>query len=256
MKKTTLILLFFLVCLPAVFHQSVNAQDSTKKIKEFKNTIHLNLTNLVLFGTGNIILGYERNINKRQTFSVNIGVASFPSLGMVISDSLKAKGDSENKGFNFSVDYRFYLSKENKYDAPRGIYIGPYYSYNYFGRNHLWTLKSTNGGAPVDVTTETSLRFNTIGFQMGYQFIFWNRFSLDLVLIGPGIATYNLKASINTDNLSEADKLKFYEKINEALSDKFPGYAWAVDESEFQSKGSANTTSLGYRYVVQVGFRF
>ena len=117
-------------------------------------------------------------------------------------------------------------------------------------------MKSTNGGAPVDVETETSLRFNTVGFEMGYQFVFWNRLSLDLVLIGPGIATYNLKAAINTDNLSEADKIKFYEKINAALSEKFPGYAWAVDESEFQNKGSTNTTSLGYRYVVQVGFRF
>jgi len=120
----------------------------------------------------------------------------------------------------------------------------------------LWTLKSTNGGAPVDVETETSIRFNTVGFEMGYQFVFWNRLSLDMVLIGPGIAGYSLKASINTSNLSEADKIKFYEKLNEALAEKFPGYAWAVDESEFKSNGSTNTTSLGYRYVVQLGFRF
>jgi len=244
------------MCFLSVFHQIVNAQDSTKKEKYLKNTIHINITNPIVFGSRNIILGYERNVNERQTFTVNFGLASFPNLGIVVSDSLKAKGDGENKGYNFSVDYRFYLSKENKYSAPRGIYIGPYYSYNYFGKKHVWTLKSTNGGAPVDVSTETSLRFNTIGFEMGYQFVFWNRVSLDLVLIGPGIATYNLKASINTSNLSEADKIKFYEKINEGLSEKFPGYAWAVDESEFKSNGSTNTTSLGYRYVVQLGFRF
>lgn len=256
MKRSTLKLLFFLVCFLNVFHLLVNAQDSTKKEKEFKNIIHINLTNPIIFGSRNIIFGYERNVNKHQTFTVNFGVASFPSLGLGASDSLKANSVSENKGFNFSVDYRFYLSKENKYNAPRGIYIGPYYSYNYFEKGHLWTLKSTNGGAPVDVATETSLRFNTIGFEMGYQFVFWNRISLDLVLIGPGIATYNLKAGINTSNLSEADKAKFYEKLNEALADKFPGYAWAIDEEEFQTKGSTNTTSLGYRYVIQLGFRF
>jgi len=256
MKRTTLKLLFVLMCFLAVFHKTVNAQDSTKKEKYLKNTIHINITNPIIFGTRNIILGYERNVNKRQTFSVNFGVASLPSLGIITSDSLQAKGKTDDKGFNFSVDYRFYLSKENKYDAPRGIYIGPYYSYNYFGKTHLWELKSTNGGAPVDVETETSIRFNTVGFELGYQFVFWNRLSLDLVLIGPGIATYNLKASINTSNLSEADKVKFYEKLNEALSEKFPGYSWAVDESEFRSNGSTNTTSLGYRYVVQLGFRF
>jgi len=254
--KTTLRLLFFHMCFLSVFLQIGNAQDSAKEEKYLKNTIHINITNPIIFGSRNIILGYERNVNKRQTFSVNFGLASFPNLGIVVSDSLKAHGNGENKGYNFSVDYRFYLAKENKYSAPRGIYIGPYYSYNYFGKKHTWTLKSTNGGAPVDVETETSLRFNTVGFEMGYQFVFWNRLSLDLVLIGPGIATYNLKAAINTDNLSEADKIKFYEKINAALSEKFPGYAWAVDESEFQNKGSTNTTSLGYRYVVQVGFRF
>jgi len=256
MKRIILNLLFFLICFLGIFPQVGIAQDTTKKEKYLKNTIHINITNPIIFGTRNIILGYERNVNKRQTFTVNFGLASLPSLGIITSDSLQTKAKTEDKGFNFSVDYRFYLSKENKYDAPRGIYIGPYYSYNYFGKTHLWTLKSTNGGAPVDVETETSIRFNTVGFELGYQFVFWNRLSLDLVMIGPGIAGYSLKASINTSNLSEADKIKFYEKLNEALSEKFPGYAWAVDESEFKSNGSTNTTSLGYRYVVQLGFRF
>jgi hypothetical protein len=102
---------------------------------------------------------------------------------------------------------------------------------------------------PINVETETSLRFNTLGFEMGYNLFSGSGFSLDLVLLGPGVAFYNLKAKINT-NLSEADiKSNFYDKLNEALSEKFPGYAWAIDEGEFLSKGSSNTTSLGYRYV-------
>jgi hypothetical protein len=64
----------------------------------------------------------ERVVKKHQTFTVNIGLASFPSMNIITSDSLKANGDSKNKGYNFSVDYRFYLSKENKYSAPRGVY--------------------------------------------------------------------------------------------------------------------------------------
>ena len=65
----------------------------------------------------------------------------------------------------------------------------------------------------------------------------------------------SLKASFGT-NLSEADKEKLLEKINGALAEKFPGYSRVIDDTEFKTTGVKNTTSLGYRYLVQIGFRF
>jgi hypothetical protein len=90
---------------------------------------------------------------------------------------------------------------------------------------------------------------------LGYQFVFWNRVSLDLVLAGPGIGSYKLEAKLGT-NLSESDRAKLLDALNEALQEKFPGYSVAVDEDEFKRNGTANTTTLGYRYMVQLGFRF
>ena len=231
------------------------AQEKVEGEKTHKNTFRFNITNPFILSNKSLIFGYERILNNRRSFSVNFGQASFPSLSLVSSDSLKANSTKKQKGFNFSVDYRFYLSAENKYNAPRGVYIGPYYSFNYNERRNTWSLKSSSGGVPQNIESKTSFTIHTVGFQLGYQFVLWNRVSLDMILLGPGISGYNLKASLGA-NLSEEDRLKFFERLNEALAEKFPAYNLVIDEGEFQRKGSANTTSIGFRYMIMVGYRF
>ena len=250
MRKTILLLLIV-----EVFQQGLMAQEEKKTERAHNNIIRFNITNPVIFGGRSIIFGYERVLGKHRSFSVNIGQTGFPTLNLINADSLRANSILGEKGFHVSGDYRFYLSKENKYNAPRGVYIGPYYSYNYFERKNSWTLKSTSGGTAQTVESKTSLSIHGIGFELGYQFIFWDRLALDMILLGPGIAAYNLKASLGS-NLSDADKQKFYENLNQALAEKFPGYNMVIDEGEFQRKGSTNTTSFGYRYMVLIGYRF
>lgn len=252
-RKRNLVMLTFITSLVILFAQLVIGQESTTSQKKMKNTIRFNLTNPVLFGKS-LIFGYERVINPRQTFSVNIGTTGFPSLGIISADSIQANTLRDESGYNISVDYRFYLAKENKFEAPRGVYIGPYYSFNTFDKKHSWSLKSTSG-SNVAVDSDLRLDIHTVGFELGYQFVFWRRLALDMVLIGPGMAGYNLKASLGS-NLSQADKEKFFEKLNEALADKFPGYSHVIDEGEFKKTGTTNTTSIGYRYMVHIGFRF
>jgi hypothetical protein len=48
--------------------------------------------------------------------------------------------------------------------------------------------------SPKTAETKTSLSITSIGFEFGYQFIFWKRLALDMILLGPGVAGYNLKA--------------------------------------------------------------
>jgi len=55
------------------------------------------------------------------------------------------------------------------------------------------------------------------GFELGYQFIFWNRLAVEMVLIGLGVGFYNIRA---------------------------------------QAEGSLTTSSIGYRYLVHIGFLF
>ena len=254
MKKCTVLSPLFIIVIAICFQYTVTAQELKTTTKDFKNTIHFNITNPIIFGGRSFIFGYERVINKHQTFSINFGTVGFPSLGIINSDSFKVKTIRDDKGYNLSVDYRFYLAKENKYAAPHGVYIGPYYSYNYFDKKHVWAINSSTG-FNGDVETDLSLKIHTIGAELGYQFILWKRVTLDMILMGPGIASYNLKASLGS-NLSAADREKLFEKLNAALADKFPGYNVIINDGDFQKKGTAKTTSFGFRYLIQVGFRF
>jgi len=250
MKNVTLILLVW-----GGSYIGLMAQEAGKPEKAYKNTVRFNLTNPLIFGTKSIVFGYERVLTKRSSFSVNIGQASFPDFEIIDADSLRANSILGESGFHISGDYRFYLSKENKFEAPRGVYIGPYFAYNYFERKNSWKLTSTNGGSPQTAETKTSLSIASLGFEFGYQFIFWKRLSLDLILLGPGIAGYNLKASVGS-NLSEEDRQKLFDRLNEGLADKFPGYSTVIDEGDFKKTGTAKTTTFGFRYMIMIGFRF
>jgi hypothetical protein len=84
-----------------------------------------------------------------------------------------------------SADYRFYLKSENKYKAPRGVYIGPYYSYNTFNRSKDWELSTSNFEGVAG--SNLGIKIHTIGAELGYQFQLSNRFVLDFVLLGPGV---------------------------------------------------------------------
>src|SRR4051812_43527503 len=94
------------------------AQEKQEK-KEYMNSVRFNLTNPMIFGGGSLVFGYERILNKRSSFSINVGQARFPKFVYADTDSLKVRSNLEEKGYNFSVDYRFYLLSENKYAIPR-----------------------------------------------------------------------------------------------------------------------------------------
>ena len=217
------------------------------------NTVYVNITHPVLFGDAYIV-GYERVLRKDRSFTVNFGKLSLPKFGdEQDDDSVKLTGNSGNKGIHVGVDYRFYLNKENKFEAPRGVYLAPFYSYNYSSRVNQWDLNtSTFNGV---VSTDLSFNVHTVGLQIGYQFVFWERMAVDLVMCGPGVGFYKLEASINT-NLSPDQESLFFEKLNAYLEDKLPGYDLIIDESDFGRDGSAKTTTWGFRYMVNLGYRF
>jgi hypothetical protein len=233
--------------------QSTNADSAWKK--SYKNIIRYNLSGALLFGFDNyVIFGYERMINPHQSFSINIGGVALPKFVSVNTDSFSLQKDVKNTGFNLSVDYRFYLPHENKYEAPRGVYIGPYFSYNHFDRSNDWVFEES-GAEQKPVTTTTNFSIYTVGGELGYQFVFWRRLALDLVLIGPGISGYHLKSKIDGD-LTEAEKANLQDALKQLITQKFPGMNYVFADKEFNGNGVINTTSIGFRYMVHVGFRF
>ncbi|HSF90109.1 MAG TPA: hypothetical protein VLA46_11865, partial [Saprospiraceae bacterium] len=233
--------------------EDFSMQDKVKEDKVRKNTVRFNLTNPAIFGDRSLILGYERTIGEHQSFSINAGQASLPKFNLIsiADDSLvQLKKSSKDRGFNLTGDYRFYLASENKYRAPRGLYIGPYASHVFMGRENTWNLNSETYNG--EVKTDFTFSMTAIGAQLGYQFIIWKRLALDFVLIGPSVAWYSLEAKLNT-SLDPDDESALYAKIDEILRERFPGYTFVLDDIDFKTSGSTTTQSFGFRYTIHLG---
>ena len=234
--------------------QTIYGQEEKLETKNLKNSIKLNITNPMIFGTQCYMIGYERTIGNHQSFSVNIGRFSLPRIFNINTDSIKELSQAtHSRGFHISGDYRFYLSKENKYNSPHGVYIGPYTTYNSYSRDI--SLTANTQSFTGDLNANFNFRVASVGFQLGYQFVFWKRVSLDMVLFGPGVAAYKVKTELST-TLDPDQEAQVFQKINEALNEKIPGYDLALNPGSFEKTGSLRTTSAGFRYIVMLGIRF
>jgi hypothetical protein len=223
--------------------------------KERKNIARINVSSPMIWGTRFIAIGYERMLSENQSFSVNVGRFTLPKLMRLDENGAPINGDRtvSERGFHFAADYRFYLAKENRHKAPRGVYIGPHFQYNYLSRNNDLALNTENYQGNINF----DFNFRTVitGFQLGYQFVFWERLALDMVLAGPGIGFYDLKSSLNTD-LPEGVQEEFFRELNEAIKGRFPMFEGVIKPGEIANSGGFRSLSYGFRYVVNVGFRF
>jgi len=245
-----------LTCLSALFFLTVNFCQAQMDSSEhhYKNVIRYNLSGGLFFGIDKyIVFGYERVLSPHRSFSINVGSASLPKLTNINTDSFSVSKDRKRSGFNVSADYRFYLAHENKYDAPHGLYIGPYYSYSHFTSGVEWDF--TNSSAGSHVNTDSKFTINTVGFELGYQFILWKRFALDLVMVGPGVGFYNYKATFES-NVDPADKQQILDGLKQLVTQKFPGMNFVFNDKEVGADGVMKTTTIGYRYIVHIGFAF
>jgi len=231
--------------------ESIAVPVKEKKVR--KNSIMVTVSNPALISSQFRTFGYERVLPHNQSFTVTVGKFSIPKFRGDLADSLGLNTDYKDKGFHFSTDYRFYLKKENRHAAPRGVYLAPFYTYNHMNRENSWKLE--NDGRIDEIYTNLTLNIHTIGAELGYQFIFWDRVALDLILMGPGFGFYGVKAELGT-NLDPDKESEFFDKLNEILADKIPGYDKVIEPGEFSKDGTYNTEGVGFRYLVRVGYRF
>ena len=250
--------IFVIICITTLLSAVVFAQKTDTTNTPFapihKNVIKFNPTPMILWSWKNVTFSYERILNPRQSISIELGYLVFPKL---VADSLinMIKITSGEKwGLNATIEYRFYLTKLNSRPIPAGLYIGPYLTYyRYQFKNGLDIFPST-----VDTTGSIKGDFwaFNLGVELGYQFVFWKRWTLDMVLAGPSISYYGGKTEI-TGNLDGSE----IQQINEALYDKlisrYPGLtAFSTSGKTFQQTGKLDVFRMGFRYLVQIGFHF
>jgi hypothetical protein len=236
----------------------VGVYNKIKKEQYGKNVFKYNPTpTLLLSDSRNTALGYERTTFRNQSASVNFGLFYLDKLitkdiGAVNVTSVK------NQGYILGVDYRFYLKKLNTRPAPNGIYIGPFYSlYFYNGGTRFDYEGEVVNGVKTSFTAEFSskMQLHNFGLQLGYQFIFFKRISVDLILMGPAISYYNINLEIES-NLNSEEKQEFYEKYYDKFFSKYPIFDQLFNIGNFNKSNVERGLFANYRYFVQFGYHF
>ena len=147
------------------------AASSTVALAQ-NNVVKVNILS-PLVKTGSFF--YEHKLNDNSSLQLGALFTSWSIDG----------NDTKVTGFALTPEYRFYLSEKSS--APEGFYVGPFVRYQNL------TLKSTyedysydNNGNPTTSTQTDEASLNTLGggVVVGRQWIFKERFALDLFL-GP-----------------------------------------------------------------------
>lgn len=218
-----------------------------------KNVIKFNPTPMLLWSTKNITFSYERILNRRQSITLSAGFLEFPSLFKDTIAGILAITGREKYGINLAMEYRFYLMQRNVRPIPDGLYIAPFASYyGYHFKNNFDILYATADSAGA---LKGNFYIFNLGVELGYQFVFWKRFTLDLVLVGPAMSYYGggigISGNINLEQIKET-----HEALYNKLKEKYPMIGDFVVNKSFKSDGTLDLFSIGFRYLVQIGFHF
>ena len=266
--KKSLLLLFLL---PSLLFAQYTEAEKTEEIKpinekelqpltDYKNTIRWNLTPMVLFGIRNVNLGYERVISDKETVSINVGYLEIPII-FTTSDQIEyVDGKKDRGGFSIFLDYKRYINNRNKRSAPEGIYWGAFTGiYNQKFRNNYKASITGDDGTTLtgEADIQTTINSYNFGLELGYQFVFYDRFTVDLILVGPAASIYTGKLSGKfSGDLNESEEFRDFV---DNIYDKVPWLKDSIDGSELYAEGSSSNFAVfgsNFRYVVQVGYRF
>jgi hypothetical protein len=246
------ILLTVSICF--IFSMRVHAQSkpdsaTVSQGKKLNNTVKINLSSWILYTNG-VQMAYERILSPKRSISIFGGIISFPVPSAIANSNIGFDNNKQKSGFAIGAEYRFYLAKENKFAAPRGVYLAPFISYYHFNN-----IRSGHDSTNSDkLTLNTTVDFFNVGGELGYQFVIKKRLVIDCVLFGPALSSYHfdLKLDGNTSG-NQNEKL---QAILEAMKNKYPLLKDLTNGSGVSSSGISNTWSAGFRYCIMIGYRF
>ena len=234
----------FLIIVISTKH--VSAQDS---VVYRKNGIKLNIVSL---GVNSYSLYYERNIKSNNSISLGVSYhpATAPPVFFMIRDFTFEVTKNELTGFTLTPEYRHYLIQCNDKKLSSGFYIGGYARYSRFELNT--TINDKIPGYKATALFNAVLNEIGLGFQVGYQVIYKNRWSFDFIAFGPRISHYYY--TMQLDFNGEGD---LPERIEDFINDKF-GDIGIHEKVQFESgkKFMSAFNFANFRYGIAIGYRF
>jgi hypothetical protein len=239
-----------LIVLLFIFSAITAALAQEEQLPERRNTVKLELTASIWYNNA-FGFSYERITKPNQSFAISAGYQQLrrnPRFGSNVSTT----EDRSKRGFKYGAEYRFYLRKENKHPVPRGVYMGPYFTQHSFDNERILTVEQN--GATEEAILKSELTILNVGAQLGYQFVINNRWTIDLVFIGPSISHYRYSAEISGNYTFDPEDIE-----NEVILDfieRFPLLDELISEKEATRSGGLDTWSYGYRYQIHLGYHF
>ncbi len=254
-KYTTAIMLpglaFVMMLMLLPFMTNAKEPDTTLPAK--KNVISYNLSAPLVSGWDNIVIGYERIVKKNQSFSIMGGYRNFPRI-INPDSSLLVDNYTKHGGYSIAADYRFYLLKRNKLGIPDGVYIGPYI--NYYTSSFSYDITVVENESIINnLEARTDIYTLGVGLELGYQFVFWDKLTLDLILFGPGYAWYGGKMDLKGE-MSVDEESELYQKLIDMAIENADFVKIVGQEFEAKSSGRVSKLGLGYHYAIRLGWRF
>jgi len=232
-----------------VIDKSVISTDMPLK----RNVLKWNITPMI-WSTKNINLSYERVTSSHGSFSVNAGYFVLPLLGGSIADSFDIQKNTNSWGFSISGDKRYYFKKRNTGLAPDGLYWGIFGSMHYYEFESAFRIVNSSV-ASGDLVLSGNLGIISAGVELGYQFVFKNNLTIDLIFIGPALSTYSGKLGIS-GNINVDEDSEYLKGIYDVLVARFPGIDKLLDEKSIKDNGTVFSLGPGMRYMIQIGYRF
>ena len=236
------------------FAQKNNAVDSSY---QHRNNVKMNLTPWVLYYNV-LVFSYERTISRNRSFSITGGFLKIPTLNELSESTSKDVQEVKKIGYTIGGDYLFYLIAENKYASPHGIYIGPYLNYYHFQNDRYRSFTDSSGNLSK-IQVNSTIQVLNLGFQVGYQFVINNRFTIDCTLFAPSVARYSADISF-LGNIDPAHADKITEEMLDALKAHFPMLSSLVNNGEAHVDGNLRSNNAhwagGFKYSILMGYRF
>ncbi len=243
-----LILIATLVIIPFISRGQGN--DSIQK-PNCNNVIRFNPTPMLIWGNlRNITLSYERLIKPNQSLVIQVGYLEFKPVLEDMESTLIYSKRKSNIGVNIALDYRFYPLKRNRFSAPDGLYLGGYLSYYGFKFSDDIALIDTDPQRSGELTA--GFNYINLGVELGYQFILWKHFAIDLLIFGPSLTCSITKMNFD-GNYQAEDKSLIVEEIKEAVKDKYPYLAPSLD---ITGENQTLTFRSFFRYSISIGYSF
>ncbi|WP_124019297.1 hypothetical protein [Flavobacterium sp. A45] len=252
MKNLTTPFRIVFVFVLVLFIPSTNVFSQSNS-RDFKNSVKFNVSNTLLYDNS-YQFSYERMIKENQSLNVFTGYQEFPLINVDITD-VNFDKKSDRKGYSIGADYRFYLGSINKFKGPRGVYLAPFISFFQFDTDRDLIYTNPNTGVVSNANLSSNFNLTNVGGELGYQFVLWDRLVIDCVLFGPSLTRYKFNAKLDGD-ISGLDENEVFQKVIEAIKDKFPGIDGITGDEGIEKKGVQSVTAVGFRYNISIGYRF